>query len=301
VVEWVAGWLGRGFGLPARQLARQPAGAGPVGAATCFPLVPDSLPDIHPPSPLPPPPPPLLLLLLPVCCTASASPCPAPLLQYPLTTLGLHAGFTWINTAQAVVLLPLFCFAYYMYRWENADLVPIRWVGGWCVWGCTAGSVLRCLYYMYCWENADLVPIRWVGVLLGGDCCWGCTAGDAGGGFGQNAGPDERQWVLPAYGESCGSVCPAAGAVNAHSHCRPIILGRHPASPSLQGMCHPLPAPHPAFDELTLCPGPRVQAHGGRRAGDALLLLTGKQSRLPDTTCSPACQWPSCTCKHVLR
>ena len=145
VVEWVAGWLGRGFGLPARQLARQPAGAGPVGAATCFPLVPDSLPDIHPPSPLPPPPPLLLLLLLlPVCCTASASPCPAPLLQYPLTTLGLHAGFTWINTAQAVVLLPLFCFAYYMYRWENADLVPIRWVGGWVYcWGGTAvGGVL---------------------------------------------------------------------------------------------------------------------------------------------------------------
>ncbi|PSC74625.1 Large neutral amino acids transporter small subunit 4 [Micractinium conductrix] len=48
------------------------------------------------------------------------------LLQYPLTQLGLHHGFTWINTGQAVVLLPLFIFAYYMYRWENADLVPIR-------------------------------------------------------------------------------------------------------------------------------------------------------------------------------
>ena len=27
---------------------------------------------------------------------------------------------------QAAVLLPLFVFAYYMYRWEREDLVPIR-------------------------------------------------------------------------------------------------------------------------------------------------------------------------------
>lgn len=51
--------------------------------------------------------------------------CACPL-QYPLTTLGLHAGFTWINVGQSLVLLPLFGFAYFMYRWENADLVPIR-------------------------------------------------------------------------------------------------------------------------------------------------------------------------------
>lgn len=48
------------------------------------------------------------------------------LLQYPLTSVGLHYGFTWINVSQAIVLLPLFFFAYFMYRWENSDLVPIR-------------------------------------------------------------------------------------------------------------------------------------------------------------------------------
>lgn len=46
--------------------------------------------------------------------------------QYPLTYLGLHHGFTGINIGQAAVLLPLFVFAFYMYRWENSDLVPIR-------------------------------------------------------------------------------------------------------------------------------------------------------------------------------
>lgn len=50
-------------------------------------------------------------------------------MQYPLTKLGLHSGFTAINIAQTVVLLPLFVFAFFMYRWENSDLVPIR-----CVW-----------------------------------------------------------------------------------------------------------------------------------------------------------------------
>lgn len=49
-------------------------------------------------------------------------------MQYPLTNLGLHSGFTVINIAQAVVLLPLFLFAFFMYRWENSDLVPIRYV-----------------------------------------------------------------------------------------------------------------------------------------------------------------------------
>ncbi len=49
-----------------------------------------------------------------------------PPLQYPLAYLGLHHGFTWINVGQAVVLLPLFFFAFYMFRWENSDLVPIR-------------------------------------------------------------------------------------------------------------------------------------------------------------------------------
>lgn len=47
-------------------------------------------------------------------------------MQYPLTNLGLHSGFTVINIVQAVVLLPLFLFAFFMYRWENSDLVPIR-------------------------------------------------------------------------------------------------------------------------------------------------------------------------------
>lgn len=46
--------------------------------------------------------------------------------QYPLTYLGLHHGFTAINIGQAVVLLPLFFFAFFMYKWENSDLVPIR-------------------------------------------------------------------------------------------------------------------------------------------------------------------------------
>ncbi|KAL4450614.1 hypothetical protein ABPG77_000970, partial [Micractinium sp. CCAP 211/92] len=48
------------------------------------------------------------------------------LLQYPLAFAGLHHGFTWINISQAIVLLPLFLFAFFMFRWENADLVPIR-------------------------------------------------------------------------------------------------------------------------------------------------------------------------------
>jgi hypothetical protein len=51
------------------------------------------------------------------------------LLQYPLTTLAIHqldGNFTWINVAQVVVLLPLFVFVYYMYRWEREDLVPVR-------------------------------------------------------------------------------------------------------------------------------------------------------------------------------
>ena len=80
-----------------------------------------------------------------LCLTTSVSLCPPdPLpLQYPLTQLGLHHGFTWINTGQAVVLLPLFIFAYYMYRWENADLVPIRWVGGWV---CRGGCRVRALW-----------------------------------------------------------------------------------------------------------------------------------------------------------
>lgn len=53
--------------------------------------------------------------------------------QYPLAYLGLHAGFTWINISQAIVLLPLFLFAYHMYRWENSDLVPIRCVTTGCL------------------------------------------------------------------------------------------------------------------------------------------------------------------------
>jgi MFS family permease len=51
------------------------------------------------------------------------------LLQYPLTYLGIHAldgNFTVINVGQAVVLLPLFVFCYYMGKWEREDLVPIR-------------------------------------------------------------------------------------------------------------------------------------------------------------------------------
>jgi hypothetical protein len=61
--------------------------------------------------PMPPPPP---------------TPPPPPHPQYPLAYLGLHHGFTWINVGQAVVLLPLFFFSYYMFCWENSDLVPIR-------------------------------------------------------------------------------------------------------------------------------------------------------------------------------
>jgi MFS family permease len=51
------------------------------------------------------------------------------LLQYPLTYLGIHAldgNFTVINVVQALVLLPLFMFCYYMGKWEREDLVPIR-------------------------------------------------------------------------------------------------------------------------------------------------------------------------------
>jgi hypothetical protein len=51
------------------------------------------------------------------------------LLQYPLTYLGIHAldgNFTWINICQAILLLPLFMFCYYMGKWEREDLVPIR-------------------------------------------------------------------------------------------------------------------------------------------------------------------------------
>ena len=49
-------------------------------------------------------------------------------MQYPLTRVGLNHSFMWINISQAVVALPLFMFAYYMYRWENSNLVPIRCV-----------------------------------------------------------------------------------------------------------------------------------------------------------------------------
>jgi MFS family permease len=51
------------------------------------------------------------------------------LLQYPLTYLGIHSldgNFTIINVVQAIVLLPLFVFCYFMRRWEREDLVPIR-------------------------------------------------------------------------------------------------------------------------------------------------------------------------------
>ncbi|GAB4813661.1 hypothetical protein N2152v2_000707 [Parachlorella kessleri] len=51
------------------------------------------------------------------------------LLQYPLTYLGIHGldgNFTAINVAQVIVLLPLFVFCWYMYKWEREDLVPIR-------------------------------------------------------------------------------------------------------------------------------------------------------------------------------
>ena len=61
----------------------------------------------------------------PACFPAHARLCCA-WAQYPLASVGLHYGFTWINIAQAIVLLPLFVFAIFMYRCENADLVPIR-------------------------------------------------------------------------------------------------------------------------------------------------------------------------------
>lgn len=51
------------------------------------------------------------------------------LLQYPLTYLAIHAfdgNFTAINVAQAIILLPLFLFCFFMYKWEREDLVPIR-------------------------------------------------------------------------------------------------------------------------------------------------------------------------------
>ncbi len=51
------------------------------------------------------------------------------LLQYPLTYAAIHGldgNFTLINVLQAVALLPLFAFCYYMGRWEREDLVPIR-------------------------------------------------------------------------------------------------------------------------------------------------------------------------------
>lgn len=51
------------------------------------------------------------------------------LLQFPLGYLGIHAlngNFTWINIAQALILLPFFIFCYYMYKWEREELVPIR-------------------------------------------------------------------------------------------------------------------------------------------------------------------------------
>ncbi|KAK9804317.1 hypothetical protein WJX72_006375 [[Myrmecia] bisecta] len=51
------------------------------------------------------------------------------LLQLPLTYWGLHGlngNFTAINLLQALVLLPLFAFCWYMYKWEREDLVPIR-------------------------------------------------------------------------------------------------------------------------------------------------------------------------------
>lgn len=51
------------------------------------------------------------------------------LLQYPLTYLAIHGldgNFTWINVAQVILLLPLFIFCYYMWKWEREDLVPIR-------------------------------------------------------------------------------------------------------------------------------------------------------------------------------
>jgi hypothetical protein len=44
----------------------------------------------------------------------------------------------WINISQAVVLLPLFLFAYHMYHWENSDLVPIRCV----TWVCHAPGAI---------------------------------------------------------------------------------------------------------------------------------------------------------------
>ena len=51
------------------------------------------------------------------------------LLQYPLTYLAIHSfdgNFTVINVGQVILLLPLFVFCFYMWRWEREDLVPIR-------------------------------------------------------------------------------------------------------------------------------------------------------------------------------
>ena len=55
--------------------------------------------------------------------------------QFPLTYVGIHAldgNFTIINIAQMVVLLPLFVFCFFMYKWEREELVPIRCVCVWC-------------------------------------------------------------------------------------------------------------------------------------------------------------------------
>ncbi|KAA6416796.1 MAG: hypothetical protein FRX49_13246 [Trebouxia sp. A1-2] len=51
------------------------------------------------------------------------------LLQLPFTYWALHGlggNFTLINCLQIVVLLPLFLFCWFMYKWERQELVPIR-------------------------------------------------------------------------------------------------------------------------------------------------------------------------------
>lgn len=51
------------------------------------------------------------------------------LLQLPFTYWALHGlggNFTLINCLQIVVLMPLFTFCWFMYRWERQELVPIR-------------------------------------------------------------------------------------------------------------------------------------------------------------------------------
>ncbi|KAL3151740.1 hypothetical protein ABBQ38_012718 [Trebouxia sp. C0009 RCD-2024] len=51
------------------------------------------------------------------------------LLQLPFTYWALHGlggNFTLLNCLQIVVLLPLFAFCWYMYKWERQELVPIR-------------------------------------------------------------------------------------------------------------------------------------------------------------------------------